>query len=153
MKKMLSIILALVLCLSAVSAIAEAVPSITPDDLIRIVTEPAFEVTVDPADAPTDSASEALEEGLTLNEVFAVTGIEGDEDGDVVLYIYTPTVYAENQEVVVLIGIKAAEETIDWAAFDGVGTADGAVKVTVPAEKFAEMKANLPVYIAIAVKA
>ena len=69
-----------------------------------------------------------------------------EEMGNVKLAISCPTVYAEGQPVAVLFGYDG-----DWRAFEGVGTADGKVEVTLDPEMVLEVQNTGKVLMAIAI--
>ncbi len=77
-----------------------------------------------------------LQDGETLNVhdfcAFVVDGF-AEDCGNVTAALTFPTVYAENEEVIVLIGLVETE-AITWTAFEGVGAADGSIKVEIPQE-------------------
>lgn len=137
MKKMLSIILALVLCLSVVSAIAET-PSITVADLIDVSEQVEGLVLEIPEDqtaaeeelkAVAEAASVAEYFGdeaaadTDVDEFFALKVIAVPETEELIPVTFKVTKeYAEDAKVIVMVGI-VTEEKVEWTAFEG--TADG----------------------------
>ena len=154
MKKLLSLVLALALCLSAVAAVAEAVPSKTTGDLVEVTAEGLTIEVNDDAAAPElaklaaaesiqdyfgdvvteDGAVAPLAENLKIDEFFAIE-VSGYTEGDVELTISVATPYEAGEEVIVLIGV-VEDGIVTWYAFNGVAGEDGVV-VTLPAETMA----------------
>lgn len=146
MKKMLNIILALVLCLSAVSAIAEAVPSITTADLIDVEEQVEGLVLSLPEDQA--AANEQLKDlteaasveeyfgdeaaaDATVDEFFAIAVEEVPESSELIPVSFKASKeYKDGDEVIVMIGIVNGEN-VEWTAFNGVAEGN---KVTIEVE-------------------
>lgn len=146
MKKMLSIILALVLCLSAVSAIAEAVPSITTADLIDVEEQvEGLELSLPEDQAAADEQLAVLADAAsveeyfgdesvanaTVDEFFAIEVEEVPETEELIPVSFKASKeYNDGDEVIVMIGIVNGEN-VEWTAFDGVAEGN---KVTIEVE-------------------
>jgi len=147
MKKMLSIILALVLCLSAVSAIAEAASSITADDLIDVEEQvEGLELSLPEDQTAADEQLKALTEAASIEEYFGDEAV-ADATVDELFAIAVEEVpaeaaelipvsfkaskeYKDGDEVIVMIGVVNGEN-VEWTAFNGVAEGN---KVTIEVE-------------------
>jgi len=162
MKKLVSIILVLALCLSTVAAFAEevteSVPSKTTGDLVALETEDNVVFVIDTDNemaqeelqkliaAPSiaeyfgdvvsaDGTVAPLPEGVVIEEFFAVevSGYD-EEDGEVELVLVMPGPYEIGEEVMLLVGIPEGDDTLTWYAFEGVATAVDSISVTLTDE-------------------
>ncbi len=143
MKKIVSVFLALVLVLSAVSALAGKSPNT--NDVYQKTTAEEGKFTVDPdskkaaelldmlkesdsvdeffgdvitADGSTATLSELLgSDDLVVNEFVGVS-YEGPTDKLIKAAITVPSVYDKGEKVIVVIGIIDGEE-VTWYAFEG----------------------------------
>jgi len=158
MKKLVSIILVLALCLSAVAAVAEAIPSIESGDLVSITTNPesvtikidagnewAQEELAKLAAAPSipdyfgdvitpDGMVAPLEDNVGIDEFFAVevSDYDEEEDGEVEFILKVPGPYEENEEVVLLVGVLEDDNTVAWYGFEGKAVAVDTISVKLP---------------------
>lgn len=160
MKKLVSIILALALCLSTVAAIAEAVPSITTADLIELdeqieglelavaedqsVAEAELEKLA-AADSVKDYFGVEEAEGKNVDEFFALEVIEYPAELELIpITIGASREYEEGEEVIVLVGIPDEENNVAWSAFTAVAESNKVTFEVTP--EFAEiMKATTPI--------
>jgi hypothetical protein len=156
MKKLVSIILVLALCLSAVAALAEAVPSKTTGDLVSIECDADVSFVIDTDNewaleelnkliaAPSipdyfgdviaeDGAIAPLADDKGVDEFFAVEVSNYDEeDGDVELIMKVPGPYELGEEVTLLVGILEEDNTVSWYSFAGEAIAEDAISVKLP---------------------
>ena len=175
MKKILAILLAAITAFSMMAAFA----AMSPEPEIKIDTDPEhpeyspnfyFKVSYDEskhrqanailadlskAEAPADFFGEAaakITETLGKEEFdiveFApvIAGNYVEEMGNVKLTIECPTKYAEGQKVAVLFGIDN-----NWSVYEGVGTADGKVQVTLDPTMVLAVQNNELAIMAIAI--
>ena len=172
MKKLFSLVLALALLLTAVSAFAAgskeepnqggaAATTTTekaPEISVKFIADTeasaaAIKAFADAKEAgdilaplPADVKAKVPEGFATINE-FLTAQFEGKFDNlpnEVILNIMFESSYAGVPKVIVLIGIlpEAEGEEIEWQAFDGVGKDDGSVDVTVPKAIFEKIQTN-----------
>jgi len=157
MKKLVSIILVLALCLSAVAAFAEAIPSKTTGDLVSITTNPELIIVIDSdnewaleeleklAAAPSiadyfgdviavDGTAAPLADNLGIDEFFAVevAGFEDEEVEEVEFVLKVPGPYEEGEAVLLLVGILEDDNTVTWYTFEGVATSVDTISVKLP---------------------
>lgn len=156
MKKIVSLVLALALILTAVSAFAagskqqptpttqDVTPEITitflPDTAVSSAVIKAFKEAHDAGDdlsALPDDIRAKIGEGQTkINELLTAkfNGDVANVKGDIVMVVKFETPYKEGEKVTVLLGIL--NEPVEWHTFSGVGLKDGSVQFTVPKAVF-----------------
>ena len=149
MKKLMSLVLVLALCLTAVAAYA-AIPSKVVNTItVSINDEQCSETPTAEAEAAAkDELAKLINDGpasyfgCELTDVYEfgpvkVTLPEGatpDENGDVEAVFGVDFPFAENENVVVLLGVLNDDNTITWTRFDGVADGNGHVTAKVNAE-------------------
>ncbi len=154
MKKLMSLVLALALCLSAVAAIAEV-----PSKVVNTIEAEAAGIVFVPATEEEVAAAaeelvvlqekgpaeyfgieeikiEAIDEFGPLNVTVTEEAVVED-DGKVEVAFSVDFPYAAGDAVVVLLGALNDDNTITWTAFDGVADGNGNVVVRVEPEVLA----------------
>ncbi len=150
MKKILGLVMALVMILTAVSAFA-AVPSKTTENLVEVKTN-AEDVTVTATDNDSEEVvallatlitdntipaelKEALPEGSTVTKVEEAVTLKidgGTAEKDLVVNLKLTTTYEENKEVVVLLGAMENGKIVEWKSVKATGKADGSIDMVLP---------------------
>ncbi len=146
MKKLMSLVLALALCLSAVTAFA-AIPS----KIVGLITVyvDGQKVSEDPTAAALSASNVELVKlskkgpadyfGTDVNEVFEFAPVKVNvpenavKDGKVEATFEADTKFSAGENVVILLG-----DGDTWAKFEGVGNDEGAVVATVDADVLAK---------------
>ena len=169
MKKILSLVLALMMILVAVSALAAGsketpggggsseatdeepaigIEIIDDNDLSKAAIEAFKKDPLGPLSAE-DKAKIPADYG-TINEMLTAqfNGEVGAVKKEVKMNMKFETSYGEGEKVIVVIGIMPADATnakvedIEWQEFDGVGEANGSVTFTVPKDTFVKINTN-----------
>jgi len=160
MKKILALVLALMMALTAFAAIAEDVASPVEESLVGTdneavaVTEevPAFaeavvaemaaavangESELSVLDEDTQAAVAAIVgEDAEVSEIVTMT-VTGEAADQEVTFSFA-TAYEAGAKVALLVGVPAGEE-IEWTAVEGVANEDGTVTATLPAALVAKL--------------
>lgn len=145
MKKLLSLVLALVLCLTAASAFA-AVASKTVG-IVTVIDDVMTNNEVAVPETAADEVAELIEKGpaaffglegidnLAVDEYdvmdVSTNDVEADDDGKVVAKFHVLFPYAKDQVVTVLLGIVNEDKTIEWHKYEGVADENGDIIATV----------------------
>ena len=162
MKKIVSLVLALALVLTAVSAFAagskqQPTPTtqdVTPEISISFIPDTSASATIikafkeahdagDDLKALPDDVRAKIGEGQTKISELLTAKFEGDLSkitGDMVLIVKFETPYKEGEKVTVLLGIL--NEPVEWHTFSGVGLKDGSVQITVPKDIFDKVQTD-----------
>ena len=157
MKKILSLVLALVLVLTAVSVFAEAsktninIPVVednAPEVVVQLPEEeiPAVAAVVESLKAAADGGDvlSALPEEIraalpddqkNINEIAPIQFIGKEEEvkNDLVVTTKFTTLYTSGEKVTVLLA-RVNVDPIEWFAFEGTGLEDGSVQFVIPAD-------------------
>ena len=157
MKKILSLVLALVLVLTAVSVFAEAsktnqnIPVVednAPEVVVQLPEEevPAVAALVESLKAAADGGDvlSALPEEIraalpadqkTINEIAPIQFIGKEEEvkNDLVVTTKFTTLYTPGAKVTVLLA-RVTVDPIEWLAFEGTVQEDGSVQFVIPAD-------------------
>lgn len=167
MKKILALVLATLMVLTAVSALAEkdttmpgkskTAPFISNVEseleMTKVVPAPAaLQAIIDAIVAAGPDGAAAylatlaeIPEGFTkLTEAQDCYQITGDttDAGDQEFIFHFGTPFGEGQEVLLLIGIAPAEGDVEWLMLNGKGNADGDVVVTITGEQIQKIANN-----------
>ena len=145
MKKMLSLVLVLALCLTAVAAYAA-----TPSKVVGTVEIANEDITIiPPTEEETEAATAELEKleeegsaayfGTELTEVDEFGPINAEvgkdivigDDGKVEVTFKVDFPFNKDENVVVLLGVLNENKTLTWNRFDGVADGNGAVTARV----------------------
>ncbi len=160
MKKMLSVILALVLCLSVVSAVAETA-SITTDALVNVdeqveglelkipEDQTAAEVELDALKnaAVADYFGDETVADAVVDEFFALEVVATPDTTELVPVTFkVAKEYAADAKVIVMVGIVEAEN-VTWTAFEGA--AEGNAVTIMVAPEYLETLKDATVLVAI----
>ena len=157
MKKILSLVLALVLVLTAVSVFAEAsktnhnipvvednepeVVVVLPEEEIPAVTAlvESLKAAADAGDVlsalPEEIRAALPEDQKTINEIAPIQFIGKEEEvkNDLVVTTKFTTLYTPGEKVTVLLA-RVTADPIEWFAFEGTVQEDGSVQFVIPAD-------------------
>lgn len=165
MKKILSLVLALVMILAVACAAAESpetpggggVAPAVPEISIEFIGDTeiskgiidSFKAASDAGDVlsplPADIKDKAVGLSLTTINEMVTAKFVGDTSkvsDTVTLIIAFETKYGKGDKLLVLFGVlpETPEGEVKWSAFEGTGLEDGRVEVTVPKALFDEIK-------------
>ncbi len=169
MKKILSLVLALMMILTAVSALAakskeepgggggSTGDSDEPEIKIEVVADTNLSKAAIEAfkKDPLGPLSDEIKANIpadygTINEMLTAkfVGEVGAVKKEVKMNMMFETHYGKDEKVIVIIGILPADATdvkvedIEWQEFDGIGEEDGSVTFTIPKDTFVKINTN-----------
>lgn len=168
MKKIFALVLAMVMVLTAVSALAAgskdggniaggtvgggdgettlSLTKVSPTDKLQAIIDAIKEAGADGASATLATlAGSAIPEGFTkISEAQDCYQLSGDtanaKEQEFIFKFATP--FADGEEVLLLIGISPADGDVEWLQLTGKGNADGDVVVKVTAEQIKKISNN-----------
>ena len=164
MKKILALVLAMLMVMTAVSALADgskgggdisygdttdtelSLIKVSPTDKLQAIIDAIKEAGLDGAsDALATLVGSELPEGFTkISEAQDCYQIVGDttsaKEQEFIFKFATP--FKEGEEVVLLVGISPAEGDVEWLKLNGKANADGDVVVKVTAEQIKKISNN-----------
>ena len=151
MKKTLGLVMALVMILTAVSALAD-IPSKTTADLVKVTTtsknvtviatenesEPVVELlkTLIKDNSITAEAKKALPEGSKYTKVLEAATIKivgGTAEEDLVVNLAFQTNF-KGKEIAILLGAIENNKIVEWKSVEVVGKDDGTIDLTLDGE-------------------
>lgn len=149
MKKLLSLVLALALCLSTVAAIADIPSKVVNTIVVSVNGEVCSETPAAEAeDAAKDELAKLVNEGPAayfgsdVTDVYEFGPIKvtipenatPDENGDVEAVFSVDFPFAEGENVVILLGVLNDDNTITWTRYEGIADGNGNVTAKVNAD-------------------
>ena len=164
MKKILALVLAMLMVMTAVSALADGskgggdisygdttdteltLVKVSPTDKLQAIIDAIKEAGLEGAsDALATLVGSELPEGFTkISEAQDCYQIVGDttsaKEQEFIFKFATP--FKEGEEVVLLVGISPAEGDVEWLKLNGKANADGDVVVKVTAEQIKKISNN-----------